>query len=130
LRATGTKEGVSEIVYDRKEQMKQIQSGLLEGEKIIAVYDAIGSGTGFIGLTDRRVIIQDKSFVGKKVAITSIPYAKITSVSVVSDKSWAGTFFSTGSIAIHVGTHMYEMSFRGDQKGHHVHNVILHYIAR
>jgi hypothetical protein len=121
----GTKYGVSEIVYDRKEQMKQIQSGLLEGEKIIAVYDAIGTGTGFIGLTDRRVIIQDKSFVGKKVAITSIPYAKITSVSVVSDRSWAGNFFSTGSIAIHVGAHMYEMSFRGDQKGHHVHNVIL-----
>jgi hypothetical protein len=130
LRGAGTKKGVSEIVYDRKEQMKQIQSGLLDGEKIIAVYDAIGTGTGFIGLTDRRVIIQDKSFVGKKVAITSIPYAKITSVSVVSDKSWAGNFFSTGAIAIHVGTHMYEMSFRGDQTGHHVHYVILHYIAR
>ena len=76
------------------------------------------------------MIIQDKSFVGKKIAITSIPYAKITSVSVVSDKSWAGNFFSTGSIAVHVGARTYEVSFRGDQKGHHVHNVILHYISR
>jgi hypothetical protein len=116
-------------VYDRKEQFQQIQSGLLEGEQIIAVYDAIGAGTGFIGLTDRRVIIQDKSFVGKKVAISSIPYGKITSVSVVSNKSWAGNFFSTGAIAINVGTHVYEMEFRGDQKSHHVHNVILHYIT-
>ncbi|GIH09896.1 hypothetical protein Rhe02_79630 [Rhizocola hellebori] len=130
MRGVGTKKDVSEIVFDRKEQMKQIQSGLLDGEKIIAVYDAIGTGTGFIGLTDRRVIIQDKSFVGKKVAITSIPYGKITSVSVVSDRSWAGNFFSTGSIAIHVGARTYEVSFRGDQKGHHVHNVILHYISR
>jgi len=125
----GTQKIVSEIVYDRKDQMEQIEGGLLEGEKIIAVYDAIGAGTGFIGLTDRRVIIQDKSFVGTKLAITSIPYSKITSVSVVSNKSWAGSFFSTGAIAIHVGTHVYEMEFRGDHKGHHVHNVILQQIS-
>jgi len=115
--------------YDRKEQFQQIQSGLLPDEQIIAVYDAIGVGTGFIGLTNRRVIIQDMSFVGKKVAITSIPYAKVSSVSVLSNKSWTGSFFSTGSIAIHVGTQRYEVDFRGSEKAHHVHNVILHYIT-
>ena len=120
---------MADVAHDRKEQLRQVQSGLMPGEEIIAVYDAIGAGTGFIGLTNKRVIIQDKSFIGKKVAITSIPYAKITSVSVVSNKSWAGDFFSTGSIAINVGTHTYEVDFRGDQKGHHVHNVILHYIS-
>ena len=118
---------MSEIVYDRKEQMKQIQSGLLEGEQIIAVYDAIGTGTGFIGLTNRRIIIQDQSYVGKRFAITSIPYSKVSSVSVVSNKSWAGQYFSTGTIAITVGTHIYEVEFRGSDKTHHVHNVILHY---
>jgi hypothetical protein len=120
---------MANVPYDHKEQYKQIESGLLDNEQIIAVYDAVGAGTGFIGLTNRRVIIQDKSFVGKKVAITSIPYSKITSVSVVSNKSWGGSFFSTGSIAIHVGTHTYEVEFRGDQKAHHVHNVVLHYIS-
>lgn len=120
---------MANVSYDRREQLKQIESGLLDGEQVIAVYDAIGAGTGFIGLTDRRVIIQDKSFIGKKYAITSIPYSKITSVSVVSNKSWGGSFFSTGAIAIHVGTHTYEVEFRGDQKSHHVHNVILHYIS-
>jgi len=116
-------------VFDKQEQLQQIQSGLLDGEQIMAVYDAIGVGTGFLGLTDRRVIVQDKSFVGKKVAITSIPYTKITSVSVVSNKSWAGSFFSSGAIAIHVGTHSYEVEFRGEHKSHHVHNVILHYLT-
>ncbi|WP_040479138.1 PH domain-containing protein [Longispora albida] len=117
-------------VYDRKEQFEQIRSGLLPGEQIIAVYDAIGVGTGFMGLTTRRVIVQDKSFVGKKVAITSIPYSKISSVSVLANKSWAGQFFSTGSIAVHVGTHTYEVDFRGDEKARHAHNVILHYISQ
>jgi hypothetical protein len=119
-----------DIVYDHKEQFQQVTTGLLPGETVIAVYDAIGAGTGFLGLTDRRVIIQDKSFVGKRVALTSIPYSKITSVSVVSNKSWAGPFFSSGSIAINVGQQVYEMDFRGEQKSHHVHNVILHYITQ
>lgn len=63
---------MANATYDRKEQFQQIQSGLLDGEQIISVYDAVGTGTGFIGLTDRRVIIQDRSFVGKRYAITSI----------------------------------------------------------
>lgn len=120
----------SEIVYDRKEQLEQVRSGLLQGETLLAVYDAIGTGTGFLGLTDKRVIVQDKSFVGRRVALTSIPYSKITSVSVVSNKSWAGSFFSSGSIAVNVGTHTYEVDFRGHEKAHHVHDVILHYITQ
>ena len=116
-------------IYDSKGQLQQIESGLLEGEQIIAVYDAVGAGTGFIGLTTRRVIIQDKSFVGKRFAITSIPYSKVSSVSVVSNKSCAGEFFSRGTIAITVGTHTYEVEFRGSEKTHHVHNVILHYAS-
>ncbi len=120
---------MNDVVYDSRSQLKQIESGLLDGEQIIAVYDAVGAGTGFIGLTTRRVIIQDKSFVGKRVAITSIPYSKISSVSVVSNKSWAGTFFGSSTIAVNVGTHTYEVEFRGDHKAHHVHNVILFYIS-
>jgi hypothetical protein len=118
---------MTQPVYDSKGQYDQIADGLLEGEQIIAVYDAIGVGTGFLGLTTRRVIIQDKSFVGKRFAITSIPYSKVSSVSVVSNKSFAGQYFSTGTIAITVGTHIYEVEFRGSEKTHHVHNVILHY---
>jgi hypothetical protein len=120
---------MTDAIYDNKGQLQQIESGLLDGEQIIAVYDAVGAGTGFIGLTNRRVIIQDKSFAGKRVAITSIPYSKVSSVSVVSNKSWAGQFFSSGTVAITVGTHMYEVEFRGVDKTHHVHNVILHYAS-
>jgi predicted LPLAT superfamily acyltransferase len=121
---------VADVRYDRREQYQQIMAGLLPGENVLAVYDAVGVGTGFIGLTDRRVILQDKSFMGKKLAITSIPYGKVTAVSLVSDKSFAGNFFSTGKIAIHVGAHTYEIEVRGVEKTQHIHNVILHYAAR
>jgi hypothetical protein len=118
---------MADVIYDNKGQLQQVESGLMDGEEIIAVYDAIGAGTGFIGLTNRRIIIQDKSFVGKRIAITSVPYSKVSSISVVSNKSWAGEFFSSGTIAITVGQHTYEVEFRGVEKTHHVHNVILHY---
>jgi hypothetical protein len=120
---------MTEVPFDRSDQLQQIQSGLMDGEQVIAVYDAIGTGTGFLGMTNRRVIIQDKSFIGKKVAITSIPYSRITSVSVVSNKSWAGSFFSSGALAISVGPHVHEVEFRGEHKSRHVHDVILHYIS-
>ena len=114
-----------QVPHDRQDQLTQVQSGLMPGEQLLAVYDAIGGGTGFLALTSHRVILQDRSFVGKKVAITSIPYSRITSVSVVSNKSWAGSFFSSGGIAINVGTQTYEVEFRGREKSHHVHNTIL-----
>jgi hypothetical protein len=117
-------------VFDRREQYDQIVSGLLDGEQVIAVYDAIGAGTGFLGLTSLRVIIQDKSFVGKKVALVSLPYAKITSVAMVSNKSMMGSFFSSSSIAITAGTHTHEVDFRGSDKAQHVHNVVLWHITR
>ena len=80
----------AEPVFDKKEQFEQIRSGLLEGERIYAVYDATGAGTGFIAATDKRVIVEDKSFVGKKVALVSLPYSRITSVAVTSNKSLMG----------------------------------------
>jgi hypothetical protein len=116
---------MGQAVFDRREQYDQIASGLLNGETIIAVYDAKGVGTGFVGLTDRRVILQDKSFVGGKIALTSIPYAKITAVSVVSNKSWAGRFFEASTIAIHVGAHTYTVELRGTDRSRTVHDVIL-----
>lgn len=116
------------VPHDRPEQLTMMQEGLMPGETLLAVYDCIGVGTGFVGLTDRRLILQDKSFIGKKVAITSVPYKNVRSVSVVSDKAlmkWG----STSSIAVDVGGTPITADFRGEQKAHHVHSVILHHIC-
>ncbi|SDC62677.1 PH domain-containing protein [Rhodococcus tukisamuensis] len=121
---------MTEPIYDKSEQLKQVQQGLLDGETVIAVYDCIGAGTGFIGLTNLRVVIQDKSFVGKRTAITSIPYGNVRSVSFLSNKSWAGQFFSSSSIAVTAGPDTFEADFRGLDKAHHVHSVILDRITR
>jgi hypothetical protein len=76
---------MSDPVFDKEEQLQQIQGGLMQGESIIAAYGGIGAGTGFIGPTSHRVIFQDKSFVGKKVAITSIPVQESQAYRVTGD---------------------------------------------
>lgn len=119
---------MSDVYFDRQDQYDRIISGLMPDEKALAVYDCIGVGTGFIGLTDRRVILQDNSFVGKKVALTSIPYKRIQTVSFVSDKSMLGKFASTSTIAIAAAGTVYEASFRGEDKAKHTHDVVLHHI--
>jgi hypothetical protein len=119
-----------EPVFDKREQYEQVASGLLEGERIVAVYDATGAGTGFIGLTDRRVVVQDRSSLGGRTALVSLPYAKVTSVAVVSDRSWAGRFFSSSTLAVTAGSQVYEVEFRGEDKAHHAHNAILWHITR
>ncbi|MFM1787484.1 MAG: hypothetical protein RL228_1434 [Actinomycetota bacterium] len=119
---------MADVYFDRQDQYDKIVAGLQPGENVLAVYDCIGAGTGFIALTDRRLIIQDNSFVGKKVALTSIPYKRVQTVSFVSDKSMLGKFASTSTIAVNASGATYEASFRGEDKAKHAHDVILHYI--
>ncbi len=122
---------MTQPVFDKQEQYDKIASGLLAGEQITAVYDAIGAGTGFIAITDKRVILQDNSFVGKKIALTSVPYGRVTAVSFVSNKSMLGKFASTSEIAISVSGQTYEVAFRGEEKARHVHDVVLwHMLAK
>lgn len=81
-----------QVVFDQPPQLELIKQGLQQGERVIAVYDAISADTGCIGMTDKRIVIQDNSYFGKQVAPTSIPYCLITSVSLLSDKSILGKF--------------------------------------
>jgi PH (Pleckstrin Homology) domain-containing protein len=124
----GPATGQVEPVFDKQDQFDKIRAGLLDGERIIAVYDGKGAGTGFIGVTDRRVIVQDNSFAGKKTALTSVPYRRITAVSYLADKSMFGKFASSSTIAISAGGKDYEVEFRGEEKAKHVHDVVLWHI--
>ena len=121
---------MSDIPHDIGDQLKTIQAGLLEGEQVIAVYDAKDTGTGFIGLTDMRVILQDESYVGGRVALTSIPYNGIHAVSLVANKSFLGGYVEASTVSVVISGHTYEVELRGHDKAQHVHDVVLYYSAR
>jgi hypothetical protein len=62
-----------EVIFDRQDQLERIRAGLLPGEEIEVVFDVKGGGTGFVGITSKRVIFQDNAWVVKSMAIVSIP---------------------------------------------------------
>lgn len=123
---------MSDIPHDRADQLGHVQSGLLTGEEIYCVYDDKGVGSGFIALTNFRVIILNKSFVSafpghKGVSATiSLPYSHIASVSTLSKTSAFGRFFSDSHIYLITtgGTH-YTAELRATDRAKHVHDTIL-----
>jgi hypothetical protein len=114
--------------FDKQDQYDKIAAGLLRNEELLAVYDCTGVGTGFVGVTSKRVVLQDNSFVGKQSAVTSLPYKNIQSVSFVSDKSVFGKFASSSTIAITAGGNLREATFRGEEKAKYIHDTILWHI--
>lgn len=116
-----------EPIYDKKDQLEKIQAGLLPGEEVEAVFDMKGGGTGFLGITTHRVIVYDKAFLRKMKAVVSIPYSRITTIAA-EDESGLFTgrgFFSSSKIVITTSHGDFEFEFRGADKAHLAHNLIL-----
>ena len=88
LRERGRME--QEIAFDSQDQLNKIQEGLLPEETVYAVFDLKGSGTGFIGITDKRVMIQDSAFIKKESAIVSIPYDRIHALATSEEAGMLG----------------------------------------
>ena len=51
-----------DIKVDKKDQLEKIEGVCLPDELIRAVFDLKGMGTGFLGITDKRIIFYDKAF--------------------------------------------------------------------
>jgi hypothetical protein len=67
--------------------------------------------------------------VGKRVALTSVPYNRVQAVSFVSNKSVLGKWSSSSEVAILVGGATHECQFRGHEKARLVHDTILQHIV-
>lgn len=119
---------MADIIFDKQEQLQQIQSGLLPGETVEAVFDMKGGGTGFVGITTKRVIVYDKAFLRKMKAIVSIPYSRITSIAAEDEAGlFTGRgFFGSSKVTLTIsGQGEIEFDFRGADKAHVAHNLIL-----
>jgi hypothetical protein len=125
----------TQIAFDRQDQLQLIQSGLLSDERLFAVYDEKGFGTGFVAVTDRRLLLQNPSFIHlgtgrKKVATISLPYSRIVEVGLLSDRSIFGTFFSSAEVYVRTSAgDVHAAVLRSPDKARYVHDVVLHYIT-
>jgi hypothetical protein len=120
----------AEVIFDRQDQLAKIEAGLLPGEEIEAVFDVKGGGTGFMGITSKRIIFQDNAWVVKSMAIVSIPYSRIHTVAAEDSASLltGRGFFSSSRIIITTSAGSRVFQFRGADKAHVAHNLILRHI--
>ncbi|MBV9790683.1 MAG: PH domain-containing protein [Chloroflexi bacterium] len=122
---------MAEAIYDRQDQLQKVAEACLPGETIEAVFDMKGGGTGFVGITSKRVIVYDKEFLRKNKAVVSIPYSRITSIAT-DDESGLFTgrgFFGSSKVTITFSGGSYEFEFRGADKAHVAHNLILSHMV-
>ena len=114
--------GQNDVIYDKEDQLRKIQQHLLPGEGLIAVFDLKGAGTGFIGITEKRLIFLDKAFLRNRKAMVTIPYSKITSIASGDEE---GLVFKSSELTVVVGSHSYEFEFRGADKARKAYEFIV-----
>jgi hypothetical protein len=118
---------MADPIFDKKDQLEQIKPMLIEGEQLDAVFDLKGTGTGFLAVTSKRLIVYDKAFLRKMKAVVSVPYSRILSVGAEDENNvlLGRGFFSTSKLAIKTSDNEYDFEFRGADKAHLAHRLIL-----
>lgn len=122
-----------DMVTDRKGQLEKIEGVCLPDEIIRAVFDLKGRGTGFLGITNKRIIYYDKEFLKSKKAIVSIPYSRIASVASEDKKGFLikrGFFVSDTLTISPIGLEPKTFEFRGGDKAHQAHHIIMEYLLQ
>ena len=122
-----TAETVEPTFFDKRDQLEQILPFILPTEQLFGVFDLRGGGTGFIAVTDLRLILYDKAFLGKKKALTSVPYRQITTVSSVDQ---GGLFRSSSELVVKTGTEVFVFEFHGGEKAHRAYGLIMASLLR
>jgi hypothetical protein len=113
----------ADVEFDQKSQLDQIVPWLLPDERLYAVYDCKGAGTGFVGITNKRLIFYDRAFMLKRKALVSVPYSKIHAVGSVDEGR--GLFGATSELVVKAGADAYEFEFRGGDKAQKAYRLIM-----
>ena len=124
-------EYAGDMYVDKKDQLEKVEAVCLPDELIRAVFDLKGRGTGFLGVTDKRIIYYDKEWLKNKKALVSIPFGRISAVASEDNKGFFITkgFFVSDTLAITIsGEGVKTFEFRGGDKAHRAHMIIMEHL--
>jgi hypothetical protein len=108
-------------IFDNKGQLERIEKYLIPGESLYAVFDCKGGGTGFVGITDQRIIFYDQGVLFKKKNMVSIPYNRVIGVASADE----GVIFQKSEINLITAAGKFSFIFRGGDKAHNAYRYIL-----
>jgi hypothetical protein len=104
------------VEFDKAEQLEKTKAALLANEVLEAVFDLSGIGSGFIGITNRRLMLQDRR------ALTSYPYHQVSAVSA------AGGWLASSKLVLTMTNTQVELEFRDKARAMLAHNLILRHV--
>jgi len=110
--------------YDDESQYERIKEYGIPGEKLFAVYDCKGAGTGFVGITDQRVIFYDQGALLKKKVMVSIPYNRVIGIASRDE----GGIVRTSEITLMTAAGNFSFEFRGADKAHKAYQYIMNQV--
>ena len=98
------------VAFDNKSQLERVQSYLITGETLFAVYSCKSTiGISFAGFTDRRVILYDLGFHTNQKSMLTVPYHRIQAV-VAKDE---GQFMKNREITLITDAGRFVLEFIG-----------------
>ncbi len=115
---------MAEPLFDKKDQLERIQKYLIPGEGLYAVFDCKGGGTGFVGITDQRIIFYDQGVLFKKKNMVSIPYNRVIGIASADE----GMVFQKSEINLITAAGNFSFVFRGGDKAHNAYRYILNQV--
>jgi hypothetical protein len=108
-------------VYDNEGQYRRIAAYVIPGETLRAVFDCKGTGTGFVGITDQRIIFYDQAMFTNKKVMISIPYNQVIGVASTDE----GIIFQKSEIVLITAAGRFTFEFRGADKAHWTYRFIM-----
>lgn len=115
---------VKPVIYDRKDQYERIAKYVIPNETLVAVYDCRGAGTGFVGITNRRVIFYDQGILLKKKTMVSIPYHQIVAIASADE----GMILKVSEIVLITAAGKFSFEFQGVDKADWTYRYIMNQI--
>ncbi len=115
--------GEVQVVFDIKNQLDRIIPYILPGETLHAVFDCRGAGTGFVGITDQRVLFYDQEVltIGKHKSMVSIPYHQVIGIAAADD----GVIFKSCLITLITAAGKFTFEFGGQNRAMEVYRFIM-----
>ena len=110
--------------FDNESQYKRIAAYIIPNESLYYVFDCKGGGSGFVGITDQRVIFYDQGGLFKKKSMVSIPFNQVIGVASADE----GMIFQTSEVTLITAAGKFSFEFRGADKAHAAYAFIMNQI--
>jgi hypothetical protein len=119
---TGNVTGNVTAAHDERANLAAIHSNLYDGEAVHRIYRGHGSGAELLAVTSLRIMLIERTAWGDRLALTSVPFSRITAVSLLAGNNQP--IDSTTTVGIRVASLTFTLSCADAGQAREAHDLI------